>query len=292
MNKFFPAILIIFIISGGLSSCKLIRIAKRPFLKSDTTKIAKTPDSLIKKTDSVKVVNITPLKSNKDILIANLQPLLQRNIAFKTFSGKIKMRYDGPSVKVDFVTNIRMVKDSAIWINIMASLFGIQAQVARVVVTQDSFKVINYRDGSVTLLPISKASTLVPAPIDYNILQNFILGNVLVNNARITDVTDANGVWSINAEDTNYLQLIKYTQVDSSLLTSQLRTRANTGPQGIIQFSDYILNAERKFSTRRFVSIQNVGEEYTLDMNFANEEFDQPIEMPFNIPDGYEIINK
>ncbi len=65
------------------------------------------------------------------------------NINFTTFSAKINVDYQGTDgKKYDVNANLRMYKDSAIWISITA-IFGIEG--LRAYITKDSVKILNNR---------------------------------------------------------------------------------------------------------------------------------------------------
>jgi len=220
-------------------------------------------------------------------LIDTLTPLWHTRLSYTTFSGKAKMKYQGPSDKQDFTANFRIKKDSVIWIAVTA--VGGMVQVARIYVTPDSFFMVNYLQKEAFRMPLSQAAKVLPVAIDFSTLQNLIVGEPLVDKGKITDATSFGGAWSIEVTDVNYVQRIAYNKEDSTMRTGQLRTADPNGPQAMIQYGNYETNEGKKTSTGRVVNIQNGADQYSLDMNFTRIDFDQPLEYPFSIPDKYTI---
>jgi hypothetical protein len=226
-------------------------------------------------------------KMEKQKLQQNLDSLYHTPFTFKTLSAKAKVNYQEKDNEKEFTAHIRMVKDSAIWVSITA--LGGMVQVARILVTQDSLKMINYIDKEVMLISLEQAGRLLPIPADYAMLQNFILGQNLIKRGLISDVADTAGNWIVEVSEQNYQQQIAYHKLDSTMLYSTLRTQDPSGPQGIIQYTNYLLSPERKFSMNRIVQIQNAGFIYVLNMDFTTADFNYAIDLPFNPPRNYSV---
>lgn len=268
----------------GMAACKIGKKPVRKQVMQDTAVVQNPPlaDTMIKHGDSIAAANPA-----KQLLIDSLQTVWKQAIDFSTFSGKAKMHIEIKDDKNDIVANFRIRKDSAIWVAVNATVLSVQ--VARVYVTPDSFKLINYLQKSVMLMPISDAKKFLPADVDFNTLQNLIIGNALKPVSQPTDATDFGGTWSVQMEGGDYLQQLTYNKSDSTMRSSQLRTRAANGPQAMIQYGNYESKDQRKFANSRATNIINGQEQYYLDMNFSNAVFDQPVDMPFSIPSKYSI---
>ena len=100
--------------------------------------------SAIVKKDSV-VVAIPPINNGREDSIAfikeNFNQIQKNRIDFTTFSAKMDVDYDDPDgKKMDVNAQIRMYKDSIIWVSITAIL-GIEG--LRAYITTDSVKVLD-----------------------------------------------------------------------------------------------------------------------------------------------------
>lgn len=224
--------------------------------------------------------------AQKQLLIASLTPLLQNEILYKTFSGKAKMHYSSNSQKQEFVAHIRISKDSVIWINVTAAAGMVS--VARVYITPDSLLLLNHLQKEVYKMAIADASKLLPIPVNFGLVQNLFIGNMLQKGGMPKDATDFGGTWTIDVEDAEMLQQIGFNKTDSTIRSLQMRSK-DDAVQGMIQYGTYENTDGRKFATERALNISNKGEPHYLDMSFNKVEFDQPIEVPFNIPKNYQL---
>ena len=70
------------------------------------------------------------------------EELAKKHIDFRSFSAKIKLDIeDSKGKKPDLLANVRMIKDSAIWISISATILNVE--VFRVIYTKDSVILLN-----------------------------------------------------------------------------------------------------------------------------------------------------
>lgn len=217
----------------------------------------------------------------------SLEPLLNNTIPFSTFKGKAKMTYIGGGMNQDFTANIRMAKDSIIWIHVTAGM-GL-VNVARILITPDSFNLVNYLDKSGMKLHISEANQMLPAQVDFKTLQSFIIGEVLQTPyQRVTATRDMENTWAVDIQGLNTNQLVNYSKTDSTIHSLQVLS-TNGGFAGVIQFGNYALVSSRKFSLNRDININSNSELHHLDMSFNNASFDEPLDFPFTIPDSYSL---
>ncbi len=295
MNRYL-AFISLFILANSFSSCSFYKAMRHPKPKSENS--AAKPV-----TDSVKVSNIAPEAKPlpRDTMVAvvphdtvtvdkrlveQLTPIWKKRLVYKTFSGKAKMKFESAESKLEFTGHFRVVKDSVIWINITA--LGGMFQAARILVTPDSFFMINYQQEEVTRMPLSQANKLLPANVDFASLQNLILGEPL-RDGPITSATSMGDSCTLMIQDSAYIQRYVYNKTDSTIRTGQLNTVKPNGPQAKTEYGSYMSTANGKISTGRTLNIQNGIEVYSLDMNFSRIDFDQPLDLPFSIPANYTL---
>ncbi|OSZ79491.1 hypothetical protein CAP35_14940 [Chitinophagaceae bacterium IBVUCB1] len=237
--------------------------------------------------NAVKKEEVTKEPNNdKVMLMANLAPLLLNEINYKTFSGKAKMHYESNEQKHDLVAHIRINKDNAIWINVTAAAGMVS--VARIYITPDSLLLLNHLQKEIHKLAIADANKLLPIPVNFSLLQNLLIGNLLQKGGTPIDATDFGGTWTLSTEDADMYQQIGFNKTDSTIRTMQMRTKDDS-TQAMMQYGAYENTNGKQFATERVLTISNKGEPHYLDMNFNKAEFDQPVEMPFNIPKNYKL---
>ena len=104
--------------------------------------------SAVNKKDTVvtgkRIPSIDSLKTGNDLV----GTLLRNRINFKTFSAKIKVEYeDSKGKNQDLTAIVRIIKDSAIWISLTATLFNFEAY--RILIKKDSIILLNKQDKEV-----------------------------------------------------------------------------------------------------------------------------------------------
>ncbi len=285
-----PVVLLVF------ASCKPVKkLARKNNKTTDTTAvdtIAAIPEPKIELFDVGDHVMVLPVDTS------NIEPdntpvgssteyFLPVEVAFSTFKGKAKMTYSGGGMSQDFTANIRMAKDSIIWIHITAGM-GL-VNVARILITPDSFSLVNYLDKTGMKLHISEANQLLPAQVDFKTLQSFIIGEVLQTPyQRVAGTQDMGDTWVVDIQGLNTNQLVNYSKMDSTINNLQVLS-TNGGFAGVIQFDNYTLVNSRKFALNRDININSNNELHHLDMIFNNAGFDETFDFPFTIPDSYSL---
>lgn len=253
----------------------------------DTVAVAPQPQiELFDVNDHVTVIELPVDTANIEPAIS-LAPMLNNSMPFNTFKGKAKMTYSGGDMNQDFTANIRMAKDSVIWVHITAGM-GL-VNVARILITPDSFSLVNYLDKSGMKLHISEANQMLPAQVDFKTLQSFIIGEVLQTQyQQVAGTRDMGDTWAVDIQGLNTNQLANYSKTDSTIHSLQVLS-TNGGFAGIIQFDNYTLVSSRKFALNRGIDINSNNELHHLDMSFNNASFDEPLDFPFVIPDSYSL---
>ena len=121
----------------------------------------------------------TPKKDQKIKQKEALSELVLSNFSTSSFnfdklSAKIEVSTDIDGKKQSFTANIRMKKDSILWVSVSPFL-GIE--VMRIVLTQDSTKILNRLENTYFLSDNNYLKTLLKADVDFNMLQAVIMGN-------------------------------------------------------------------------------------------------------------------
>jgi hypothetical protein len=282
MNKLLQIGLVLALLLSSFSSCSIFRKGSRKPAVKDTA-VAVTPIDTAKPAAPAEPV----MSEEKRNLIAALTPLYKRALSFNTFSGKAKMNYEGKGQKHDFTANFRIKKNNIIWVSVTA--MGGIVQVARIYVTPDTFKLVNFLEKEVTVMSLVDAGKLLPTPADFSILQNLVLGTILSSRGTPGDATDLGNLLSLYVNDGQILQQIGFSKSDSTVSSIHMRTATSyTGPSGTIQYRDYDLINGRKFPRSRTVDVLSAGDRYHLEMDFNNAAFDNEVDFPFSIPKNYK----
>ncbi|MBO9657381.1 MAG: DUF4292 domain-containing protein, partial [Chitinophagaceae bacterium] len=134
--------------------------------------------TVIAKRDTVSVVKPVVDNSKEDtfaFIRQTLSGMKAAEIGFNTFSAKINVDYQGTDgKKYDVNANLRMYKDSCIWISITA-IFGIEG--LRAYITRDSVKILNKQDKVYTARSVAYLQEVTKLPLDLHSLQEVLIGN-------------------------------------------------------------------------------------------------------------------
>lgn len=285
MNKL-SGIVLFLGISLFASSCSILGKGRKYKSKSKITAI--TADTTAIAVASIPVASQPAAPATVDssaLLVAEVAPLWQKRLDYKTFSGKAKVNYEGDGNSQEFTANFRVKKDSIIWITITG--LGGLVQVARIYITPDSLYMLKILEREAVIMPLKDAAKILPTPVEFSSLQNLIVGDPL-RDGKIVSASRSPEQWTIEVADNSYQQRITYSKVDSTINTALLRTTDNSS-QAVTQYDTYADVRDRKISTHRVVNLKNGNDTYMAEMNFVSSDFDQPLEFPFSIPRNYKI---
>lgn len=100
--------------------------------------------------------------------------LEDHKLNFDSFQAKISVNYTKGNENASFKGNIRIKKDSAIWVSI-APVLGIE--IARIMITPDSVKYIDRHNKSYFKADYSYVNAYLSNSMNFDMLQAFLLGN-------------------------------------------------------------------------------------------------------------------
>jgi hypothetical protein len=243
---------------------------------------------IAKKDSAVVVVNPEDSDSAKSVR-ATLSRIKDKKISFKTFSSKVNVEYnDDKNRRLDFNAFIRMKKDSAIWVSIIAA-FNIEA--FRVMITPDSLIILDKINRTTQKRSLAYLEKITKVPFDYNTLEDLILGNPVYLANSVVSYADQGERLSMSTLGDVFKHYITVGKSDLNVLFSKLDdvdiTRSRTAN---LAYSDYIASGPWMFAGVRRISL---SEKTKLDVNleFKQVEFDIPMTLPFGVPKNFRVIN-
>ena len=235
---------------------------------------------------------LTPALVNKDVedsikrVKDNFKTFASRQIDFKTFSAKIKVESVGGDGKVpDLTVVLKMVKDSAIWMSLSATILNVE--VYRVLITSDSVVLLNKQDKEVQFRSIGYLQEVTQIPFDFKTLQNLIIGNPIFISDSVISYRHQNNNVLMTTIDAYFKNLLTLTPDHTTLLHSKLDDidllRSRTAD---ITYDGYETISGFPFSTSREIT---ASEKNKLDirLNFKQYEFNKDLNITFNIPKNY-----
>jgi Domain of unknown function (DUF4292) len=209
-------------------------------------------------------------------------------IDFKSFSAKINVDYrDANDKKYDLNVNVRMLKDSIIWMSVNAIL-GIEG--IRLIVTEDSVKMLNKQDKVYTVRSIDYLQEITALPLNLSVLQDLIIGNPVFLDSNLVSFSANGGDNTISLLSLGkwFKNLLTLNEKNKRLLRSKLDdadvTRSRTAD---LTYSGYENKNGVLFAEKRKIT---VVEKKKLDvgLEFKQYEFNGEVSFPFSIPKNYK----
>jgi len=269
MTRFLGLLLLIAI----LASCRSTKKIQTAITKKDSVSTVKEPPHT-SKNDTIQLIN------------AALRKIDSNRIEFRTFSAKVNVDYSGSDgKKYDVNANIRMYKDSAIWIAVNA-LLGIDAM--RLFVTRDSVKLLDKLNKTYTARGVDYLREVTSLPLNLYNLQDLIIGNPVFLDSNIVSYSTNNSQIALLSLGDLFKNLITLNEADKTLIHSKLDdvdpARNRTAD---LTYSDYESKKGMPFSTKRRIV---VAERNRLDikLEFKQYDFNQEVNFPFSVPKNYD----
>ncbi|HET9824336.1 MAG TPA: DUF4292 domain-containing protein [Chitinophagaceae bacterium] len=263
-------LLLVAIFVVALISCKPTKKIQTAIIRKDTTGTA-TVDRA--RADSVRFINDT------------YHALLGKHIQYQTFSAKLNVDYiDADDKKYNVNANLRMYKDSTIWVSVNA-IFGIEG--LRALITRDSVKILDKQNKLYTRRSIEYLQEVSALPVDLSTLQELLIGNAIFLDSNIVSYARFDNSVSllsigklfknlITLNEENLLQRIKLDDLD------ELRNRT-----GDLTYGDYENKRGVNFAKTRKITF---AEKKKLDirLEFKQYNFNEDLTFPFSIPKNYK----
>ncbi|HEV7330644.1 MAG TPA: DUF4292 domain-containing protein [Flavisolibacter sp.] len=254
-----------------LASCRSTRTISNAVSKKDT---------------AVRVQPEAAKIDTQQLIREALQQVQANRIDYQTFSAKVAIDYKGTEGKEYGVNaNIKMYKDSAIWISANAIL-GIEAM--RVLVTKDSVKLLNKLEKVYTARSIEYLQEVTSLPLNLYTLQDMIIGNPVYLDSNIVRYANGNGVISLMSLGQYFKNLLTLNEGDKRIIQSKLDdTNPMHNRTADLWYSNYETRRGPLFATKREIVVSEKGR-LEIKLDFKNYSFNEPVEFPFSVPKNYQ----
>ena len=212
------------------------------------------------------------------------------------FGAKVSVNSEINNQTNSFTANIRIKKDSAIWISISPAL-GIE--VARALITPDSLKFINRINGTFFKGDYKFLNELLQIEVNFKMIQAILLGNVYLHYSIEQYISDRE-----NSE--LVMSTIKKRRIrrDIDLEIPQILTQEiwfSSLQNKIIRMEMQDYRPVRKF-TVNYLQFEKVDEQsmpskliitaqadkqVKIDLEYSRMTINKELNLPFNIPEDY-----
>lgn len=240
-----------------------------------------------KDTNAMVVINRSTSDSSKKAILT-IDNLHLHFIDFKTFNAKIKVQYeDSKGPQPDIIAVVRIMKDSAIWVSLSATLLNFE--VFRLLITRDSVILMNMREREVQYRSLDYLQDLTEIPFDFKTLQNLLIGNPIFLDSNIVSYKKTDTHILVLSVGAFFKHLLTLSADNKKLLHSKLddvdMARNRTAD---ITYGEYENSTGIDFSTYRTIT---VSEKNKLDirLNFKQYQFNNDLSVTFRVPRNFKI---
>lgn len=211
-------------------------------------------------------------------------------IDFNYFNSKAKVNYDDGKSSLGFVVNIRMKKDSIIWMSALAP-FGLEA--ARALITRDSVKIMDRLNNRYEEYSISWLKQNFNADLSFENLQNLLLGNMVVPPYKQNKVNDAEGSDCVVIEQKMDNMSISNSISREKKKVIALNIKENTGNNLSVNYSEFGQLGKYIFPFENIIeaNVREKGQDKTVKIMIKHnkaEISDEPLNFAFNVPSKFK----
>ncbi|CAN5864237.1 hypothetical protein BH11BAC4_BH11BAC4_19120 [soil metagenome] len=262
----------IFFLSVAMFSCKTTRQINKVIAPKDSTTVFDNKSAA----DSIKLINQT------------LKEFNAHYIDFKTFSAKIKVDVeDSKGKQPDITAVVRIIKDSAIWMSLSATLFNVE--VYRVLITKDSVILLNKQNREVQYRSLDYLQDMAHLPVDFKTLQDLLVGNPVFYSDSIMSYRQTGDLILLSSVGKVFKNLLTISSDNKLLMHIKLDDiNINMNRTADITYDSYVNSNGINFSTYRQI-IASEKNKLDLRLNFKQYEFNKELSVSFNIPKNYKI---
>lgn len=261
----------------AFASCRKPKIAKTADTTSQATSTVVVPDSVVSAKDSATTENpMSALKVN--------------NIDFRYLTAKSKFSFQSGEQNIENTNvNIRMRKDSIIWL----SITGVGFEVGRGIITPDSIVFIDKFHKDFFVFNYEQLSKQYNFKLDFNLLQSVVLGNLPFAQESGDSLTKENGQFRLSQQK-DHLLINNFIDETSLKLTKLKAVDGPTSANFALDYADFKPVGQSLFP---FTSLINLIARSQKDGQIKNtkiqlkhsrvETSDQNPGFPFSVPSSY-----
>jgi len=247
-------------------------------------------------------------KSNRSILKAPIKEegadfllgkLTENEFKFNTFTSRLAIDYTYDRKKLDFKGQVRIVKDSAIWISFNQDL-GIE--MVRLLITEDTVKLIDRINRTYFAGDYAFVNEFLSANIDFGILQSLLLGNdfeyyedasfrAAIDNRQYRLSTTGRGKLKSkvnnNEDHTRILLQTLWLNPETFKITEiRLKELTRNSKKLTAVYSGFQSIENQKFPTKVDYTIEAEAP-IKVTVRHSRMTLNQPASMPFTVPEKY-----
>lgn len=231
---------------------------------------------------ATKTITGAPVKITSKELKAKLK---EKTLTYHTLQAKLSISYETPQEKRSFKGDLRVKKDSAIWLSV-TPLLGLE--VARIYITPDTVYILDRLNKQYVRQPLHQLEERYGLPDDFSLLQSLLIGDIYPHFANADTVQFVDSAYQIVQEKGGLHQVLWVEPYSFNLTRLNVHQKASNH-QVEARFSDYELVEEQPFANSRSWQLSS-EDQFSADLSFNRVRINNPLQFTFVVPDKYERV--
>jgi hypothetical protein len=248
----------------------------------------KTIQSAMVKKDSTAILAMNSEKARLDsieFIRQNYKQVMSHHIDFTSFSGKMDVDYEDANGKnMSFNAQVRMYKDSVIWVSITA-IFGIEG--LRAYITPDSVKILDKQNKVYISRSVSYLQEISALPLNLRSLQDLLIGNPMFMDSTFTSYSLAPSTISLKGSNEFFKILLTIGETDKLVMSTKLddadELRSRTS---YLDYAEYENGNGIYFPKKRTISVSE-KKKLNVKLSYKQYAFNEILSFPFAVPKNY-----
>ena len=213
--------------------------------------------------------------------------LVVDDVQFEYLSAKVKVDFDSEKQSISGTANIRIEKDSVIWVSLSP---GLGYEAARVLITTDSVLILNKHEKTFMDFSFPEISEKLDFDLNYSLVESVVIGNLIYPYVRERVVK--------SGDMYTYSQIHSGFQFDNFIGAKTMKLEklnvkdTLTNNTVSVTYGDFQLVNEEVFPflIKAALEYQKEGKKKTtIDLEYKQANIEEkPLRFPFNVPQKYE----
>ncbi len=220
---------------------------------------------------------------------------------FDWMSTKISGKFNDSNQSFSFRGNIKIRKDSLIWISISP---GLGLELGRVLLDLDSVHFMNRFEKTYFKSSYAELSERTQSPLSFMRIQSLLVGNAMVNfeskkhyswlenqNFKLSSASEKQiKKWMRSKRKPNHEIYLASINPNSSKIFSQQHKNLKLNRELVVEYEDFEMHNELLIAESVNLSIITT-QEINLSLSYSKINLNKALKFPFSVPATYEVIH-
>jgi len=216
------------------------------------------------------------------------QTLAVDEVDFEYFHGKARLILRDANKEREVKANIRIRKDSVIWMTF--NVIGIQG--GKALINHDSITIVSNVNKEYYVFEYKELSKRFNFEINYNVIQEAMLGNLIMSREDDDDVAKDSSVYLLR-QHSGTVDVLNYINAASMKLEKVEMKETNSNNSLTLNYSNFQPVGDKMFpyngTINLFYKAASGLLNTTIIFDYSKAEVgDKELKFPFNIPKRYE----